>query len=99
MRQKYDCQLKISTRSLHKTERPSVKVLMPGHVIEAIKQNGSDTVSLSLPFFDKAFPKNKLPNSIGKAKAIPNESLQQMDSYFIGMALNIAQSIALVSAE
>ena len=34
----------------------------------------------------KAFPKNKLPNSIGKAKAIPNESLQQMDSYFIGMA-------------
>ena len=34
----------------------------------------------------KAFPKNKLRNSIGKAKAIPNESLQQMDSYLIGMA-------------
>ena len=33
-----------------------------------------------------AFPKNKLSNSIGKAKAIPNGSLQQVDTYFIGMA-------------
>jgi len=38
------------------------------------------------PKMPKAFPKNKLSNSIGKAKTIPNESLQQVDSYFIGMA-------------